>query len=234
VIPPPPEFLAMIAEREIEFDPGDVERLGRFLALLLDANTRFNLTGVTDPAAAWTRHVFDSLTLMPVLASLDVRRVIDVGSGGGLPGLPLALVMPDVEFTLLEATGKKAAFLSETAEALGATNVRVVNDRAETVGRDRENHREQYDAVTARAVGPLRVLLELTLPLARIDGHVLAVKGERAADEIEASAAALHALHAGVVSAERTPTGTIVLIEKKRRTPKIYPRRPGEPKRTPL
>ena len=139
-----------------------------------------------------------------------------------------------VGFTLLEATGKKARFLEATAAALGLANVTVVNDRAETAGQDREAHREQYDAVLARAVGRMPVLLELTVPFARIGGHVLAIKGAQADAEIIEARAALHALHAKVVETRRTATGTIVIIEKARRTGKMYPRRPGEPKRAPL
>jgi 16S rRNA (guanine527-N7)-methyltransferase len=113
-------------------------------------------------------------------------------------------------------------------------NVDVIGERAETIGQDRENHREQYDLVVARAVGRLMVLVELTLPLARVRGHVAAIKGARASKEIEEAAKALRLLHGEVVETTRTPTGTIVLIEKLRRTAKLYPRRPGEPKRAPL
>ncbi|MCP3904617.1 MAG: 16S rRNA (guanine(527)-N(7))-methyltransferase RsmG [Planctomycetes bacterium] len=231
---PPPAFLAQVEALEIAFDSGDVERLARYLALLLDAARSFNLTAITDPDEAWVRHIADSLTLLPILASLEAKRVIDVGAGGGLPGVPLAIAMPDVSFTLLEATGKKARFLEETAAALDLANVTVVNDRAETAGQDRETHRERYDAVLARAVGRMPVLVELTVPLARIGGHVLAIKGARAEAEVAEAKAALHTLHARVVETRRTATGTIVIIEKSRRTGKMYPRRPGEPKRAPL
>jgi 16S rRNA (guanine527-N7)-methyltransferase len=218
----------------IAFDAGDLEALGTYLSLLLETNTRFNLTAVTDPDEAWTKHVFDSLTLLPYVLGAEARHVIDVGSGGGLPGVPLAIALPEVDFTLLEATGKKAGFLCDVAERLALANVEVVNDRAETIGRDRDRHREQYDLVVARAVGKLAVLAELTVPLARVGGHVAAIKGARAAREIEQAARALHLLHGEVVETARTPTGTIVVIQKRRRTPKLYPRRPGEPRRAPL
>jgi 16S rRNA (guanine527-N7)-methyltransferase len=231
---PPASFLAAAEALGIAFEPGDVERLGRFLGLLLEANTRFNLTAVTDPREAWMRHVLDSLTLVPYLASLEAATALDVGSGGGLPGIPLAIVMPEIRFTLLEATGKKARFLDETARALALTNVTVVNERAETAARDASRHRERYDAAIARAVGRLPVLLELTLPFVRVGGVVLAVKGEKAAEEIGEARRALHLLHASVVAKDRTPTGTIVVIEKHRATPKAYPRRPGEPGRRAL
>lgn len=246
---PTEEFLAAAAAHGIAFDDGDLARLGRYLALLFDANTRFNLTSVTDPAQAWMRHIFDSLTLLPTLASTDVNsddggggriasgaplRIIDVGAGGGLPGIPLAICMPSAQVTLLETTGKKAAFLRETSAVLGLANVEVVNDRAETAGQDHHRFRERFDVVVARAVGPLSVLLELTVPFARVGGIVLAIKGEKAAEEIAAAKQALHLIHAHVIEARRTPTGTIVVIEKQRKTPRVYPRTPGEPKRKPL
>ena len=142
----PAAFLERIAALGIELEPHDLHRLGRYLALLLDANTRFNLTAITDPNEAWMRHVLDSLTLLPLIASAEASRVIDVGSGGGLPGIPLAIAMPHVRFTLLEATGKKARFLNEAVQQLGLTNVEVVNDRAEAVGQDSSGMcREQFD-----------------------------------------------------------------------------------------
>lgn len=233
-LPAPDEFIQAAETHGIAFDPDDLERLGVFLALLLDANTRFNLTAVTDPAEAWMKHVFDSLTLLSYVDAAQAGSVIDVGSGGGLPGVPLAIAMPGVRFTLLEATGKKAGFLREAADALHLSNVTVVNERAETIGRDRRSHREHYDVVVGRAVGRLAVLLELTIPLARVGGFVLAIKGARARVEIEQATGALRLLHCEIADTARTPTGTIVVIEKLRRTPKAYPRRPGEPKRSPL
>jgi 16S rRNA (guanine527-N7)-methyltransferase len=224
---PPARFAEAAEAYGIEFDPGDLDKLGEFLSLLLEANTRFNLTAVTDPDEAWVKHVFDSLTLLPYVVSAEATHVIDVGSGGGLPGVPLAIVLPEVDFTLLEATGKKADYLRDVAE-------RVINDRAETIAHDRENHREQYDLVVARAVGRLVVLAELAVPLVRVGGHVAAIKGAKASTEIEEAGEALRLLHGEVVETSRTPTGTIVLIEKLRRSAKLYPRRPGEPKRAPL
>ncbi|MHC4128267.1 MAG: 16S rRNA (guanine(527)-N(7))-methyltransferase RsmG [Planctomycetota bacterium] len=233
-LPPPARFVEEAEAYGIAFDPGDLERLGEYLSLLLETNTRFNLTAVTDPEEAWTKHVFDSLTLLPYVVSAEARHVIDVGSGGGLPGVPLAIALPEVDFTLLEATGKKADFLRDAAGHLELANVEVINDRAETIGHDRQDHRAQYDLVVARAVGRLVVLLELAVPLARVGGHVAAIKGAKAAREIEDAARALHLLHSEVTETAGTATGTIVLIQKLRRTPKLYPRRPGEPKRAPL
>ena len=158
------------------------------------------------------RHVQDSLTLVPFLASAGAKRVIDVGSGGGLPGLPLAIAMPDVEFTLLEATGKKAAFLADTARALGCGNVRVVQERAEVAGQDHHVHRARYDVAVSRAVGRLNVLAELTVPFVREGGTVLCIKGAQAPEEVAEAKQALYRLHAQVADLVRTPTGTVTRV----------------------
>ncbi len=230
----PQDLTARLAALGVELEPGEAERLDAYLADLLTTNEKFNLTAVRDEGEAWERHILDSLTLVAPLASLGAQDVADVGSGGGLPGLPLAISLPAVRFTLIEATGKKAAFLRACVERLGLSNVEVVQERAETLGQDHHRFRERFDAVLARAVGPLRVLLELTVPLAKVGGFVLAVKGQKAEEELAGAKAALHALHAAHRCTLDTPTGRIVVIEKARRTPRVYPRAPGEPKRRPL
>lgn len=231
VLPPTDEFLRLAAEEHLAFEPGELERMGRFLELLLEANRAFNLTAITDPAQAWRRHVFDALTLLPLLAGAE--RVCDLGSGGGLPGMVLAIALPAPRFTLVEATGKKATFLRHAAERLELSNVAVVQERGERVGHD-PAHRAAYDAVTARALGPLRVIVELAAPLLRVGGLLLAVKGQRASEEVAAAANALHLLGCGVAATRPTPTGTIVVVEKRAATAARYPRPPGDPARAPL
>jgi 16S rRNA (guanine527-N7)-methyltransferase len=240
----PASFLERCEAYGLGFEEGELERYGHFLAHLLDANRKMNLTGVTDPEEAWTKHVFDALTLVPVLGELgDGARVVDVGSGGGVPGIVLAIALPGVSFTLIDATTKKTAFLGQVAAALRLENIEVVTARAERLGQDRGEktgtgraggHRGAYDAVVARAVGPLHVLAELTVPLAKVGGLCALVKGGRAEEELADAKAALHALHAAHAGTVDTPTGKIVVLEKLRETPKMYPRREGEPKRAPI
>lgn len=229
----PDSFLTQATALGIGFDDGDLDRFEAYLRLLLDANTRFNLTAIEDLEEAWTRHILDSLTLLAPLSVLAPARLIDVGSGGGAPGIPLAIALPQVKVALLEATGKRARFLEAAARELGLANVTVINERAEIAGRD-PMHRERYDVAVARAVGPLTVLAELTIPLVRDGGVVLAIKGQKALQEIAEAKQALHRLHAAVLEPIPTPTGTIVPLEKRRPTPHAYPRQPGEPKRRPL
>jgi 16S rRNA (guanine527-N7)-methyltransferase len=240
--PAPADFLEACEDLGVAFDVGDLERLGVFLDLLLRTNEVVNLTAVKDEHAAWMRHIFDALTLIPLLQDLpDGALLADVGSGGGLPGIPLAICLPQLEFTLIEATGKKAAFLEHVVATMGLTNVTIVNNRAETIGQMGAPHRDRYDVVIARAVGRMAVLAELTMPLARParadtddGGLLLLIKGERAEDELDEAKPALHKLHAEHVGIVQTPTGRIVVLRKRRRTPKIYPRKAGEPKRAPL
>lgn len=245
---PPAGWVERVGALGVSFAPGEIESLGRYLALLLDANTRMNLTAIRDAEEAWEKHVLDALTLVPVLADLAteggaVPEIIDVGSGGGIPGLVLACVMPGARFTLLDATGKKCDFLRDAARTLGLGNVEVLHDRAEKVGQDRGaktgtgrvgGRRGRYDAVVSRAVGRMAMLLELTVPLARVGGLVVLTKGQKADEELEEAKGALHLLHAAHAGTVDTPTGRIVVIEKLRETPKAYPRGDGEPKKSPL
>jgi len=230
----PENFNLLIADLGIEFDEGDLQQLANYLDLLLETNKQFNLTGIKEPEEAWTKHILDSLSLIPTLVKEGVQHVVDVGSGGGLPGIPLAITLPDVTFTLVETTRKKALFLSDAVEQLGLDNVTVIAERAENLSTKDGGFRGIADAVIARAVGPLNVLLELTIPFAKIDGVVLAIKGERAPIEVEDARKALHVLKAEVESSVRTTTGTVLTIRKKDATPKKYPRLAGEPKRMPI
>ena len=214
--------------------------LGRYLDLLLAANRRVNLTGIRDRDEAWRRHVIDSLTLLPGLMELgEGAQVIDVGSGGGLPGVPVAIALPQMRMTLLEATGKKARFLAECVAELGLANVRVVGERAETVGQARA-HRQRYDVAICRAIGPLREVLEYTLPLVAVGGRVLAMKGPKVEAELRLAGDALTTLGAGDVQVyDAYPAsfeqGTVIVSAVKvRPTPKAYPRRPGVPRQEPL
>jgi len=230
----PEGFYDSVEDLNVVFDEGDIDRLGGFIDLLLDTNRLFNLTAVKDSSKAWTKHILDSLSLIPQLAEEGVEHVVDIGSGGGLPGIPLAITMPQVTFSLVESTKKKAVYLNEVVSQLGLDNVTVLADRAESLATTDGGFRDIADAVIARAVGPLNVLLELTIPFAKVGGVVIAIKGEKAEQEIEHANKALHVLHAKVESSRRTTTGTVVVIRKLKPTPKEYPRVAGEPKRSPI
>src|SRR5205814_3276807 len=176
----------------------------------------------------------DCLVLVDQLG--DARTIVDVGSGGGLPGLPLKIVRPDLEVTLIEADQAKAAFLVQAAGRLVLRDVEVVAMRAEDVGHD-ARYRESFDVAVARALAPLPTLVELSLPLVRIGGKLLAQKTDK--EEVGAAERALRLLGGSLDAVSPAPstaraTGTVVVISKTAATPAIYPRRPGVPARKPL
>lgn len=235
-----------------EFIPTDLERLGlsicddmlntlaRYLDLLLDTNQRMNLTAIKDEETAWRRLITDSLTLLPGLEMLEPGAlVIDVGTGGGVPGMPLAIARPDLSFTLLDATGKKVAFLQSCVQALGLSNVRAIQGRAEVLGHE-PDHRQRYDVATVRAVGKVAEIAEYCLPLVKLGGRMLAMKGAAAEAELADAGDALAVLGAGDLALiDAYPDGfdselVVISIIKERQTPKAYPRDPGVPKKTPL
>jgi len=233
---PPDVFGQACATIGLELTDAELGRLGRYLHLLLETNRQFNLTAITDPGQAWRRHILDSLSLLPFIDASG--PLIDVGSGGGLPGVPLAIARPQLPITLLEATGKKARFLERVVDDLGLTRVTVVSARAEEAGRQ-QTHRQRYATAVARAVGPMRVLLEYALPLVREGGRVLAMKGRRVEAELDESGDALLELGGGAVELYEALPGledeaVIVEVRKAGPTPPPYPRRPGEPKANPL
>jgi 16S rRNA (guanine527-N7)-methyltransferase len=185
-------------------------------------------------------HLLDSLAALPLIDAMAPARAIDLGSGGGLPGLPLALARPDVQWTLVDSVGKKAAILAEFVAGLGLRNVAPVADRAEALGRDAA-HRERHDLVTARACAALPVLAELALPLLAVGGSLVAWKGPLAEDddEIRRGRAAIGQLGGGrlrIVDPDITALGghRFVVVSKERPTDPRFPRRPGEPGRRPL
>jgi 16S rRNA (guanine527-N7)-methyltransferase len=176
----------------------------------------------------------DCLVLIDHLG--DARTVVDVGSGAGLPGLPLKIARPDLELTLVESDQDKAAFLVHACATLGLVGVEVVARRAEEVGHD-PRFREAFDTSVARALASLPVLAELCLPLVRVGGRLLAQKTE--SEDVAAAGHAIEVLGGALIAVHASPSlarsaGTVVVIEKVRPTPAAYPRRPGVPARKPL
>jgi 16S rRNA (guanine527-N7)-methyltransferase len=176
------------------------------------------------------------------LAALDALKVvsspvIDVGSGGGFPGLPMKIARPELEVTLLEATAKKARFLEEMVAELALEGARVVHGRAEEVAHD-PAHREGYRLAVARAVAPLRVLAEYALPFVAVGGVLAAPKGSAAPREIREAGAAIDTLGGEIETVQPLdvpgPPQTLIIVRKRRETPAKYPRRPGMPAKRPL
>jgi len=217
--------------------PGFADATEAYVALMLEANARLNLTRVVAPAAVARLHLLDSLAALPLIDEVAPTSALDLGSGGGVPGIVLALARPGLRWTLVDSVGKKADAMRGFVEALELRNVEVLAERAEVLGRG--PHRESFDLVAARACAALPVLAEYALPLVRVGGAVLAWKSRVGEDEMSRGARASRVLGGG--PPQVLPSGVaalgdhgFVLIRKVTPTPERYPRRPGMPARRPL
>lgn len=216
-----------------------VSALERYEQELLSWNTRFNLTAIREPGQIRIKHFLDSLTCLCVLRDTPCERLIDVGTGAGFPGLPLKIIYPPMRLTLVESVGKKAEFCRHMVRVLALEGVEVVQERVETLGQV-PAYREQFDWAVARAVAVLPVLSEYLLPLVRMGGSMLAMKGETAPAEAQAAENATRLL--GGRLQKLTPVSLpgvaeeryLVVIGKIAATPDVYPRRAGLPSKKPL
>ncbi|HUF07655.1 MAG TPA: 16S rRNA (guanine(527)-N(7))-methyltransferase RsmG [Candidatus Binatia bacterium] len=214
------------------------DRAEAYVRLLLTANARLNLTRVVEPEAVARLHLLDALSALPLLDAMAPRRALDLGSGGGVPGIVLALARPGIAWTLVDSERRKADALRSFVDALGLAHVEVVAERAETLGRD-PAHRASFDVVGARACAALPVLVEYALPLLRTGGSLLAWKGAIDAEEIGAGRAAASALGGSAPVTHPAGFATLgdhrfVVVRKEHATPDEYPRRPGQARRRPL
>jgi len=229
-------WTSLAARANVTLTDAQHAQLSRYLDLLFEANARMNLTRITDRAQAELQHVADALTLLPHLPP-DAHRLADVGSGGGVPGIPLAIARPDATVMLIESTKKKAAFLKSAVESLGLTNVSVSEWRAEEVAHS--NSRESFDIAVARAVATMGWLAEWCLPLVKKGGRMLAMKGPKVAEELPAAAKAIKLLGGGEpvvhpVELPGTEHRVIVEIPKLAKTDARYPRPATQAKGKPL
>ncbi len=237
------DHLAALPHLRLDLPDRTLDRLERYVSLLLAANEHLNLTRVVEPEAIARLHLLDALAALPILDRISPKRAVDLGSGGGVPGIVLAIARPAVSWMLVDSVGKKAAFLREAAIALDLDAVTVAAERAESLGRD-PRHRERFSLVTARACAPLPVLAELAMPLLATGGTLVAWKGPLVAGdpEVRDGGRALALLGGGAPEivpalpggAEALGNHTFVTVTKAGATPSRYPRRPGEPGRRPL
>lgn len=223
----------------ISLSPAQVSAFEEYERLLMEWNARFNLTAIRTPEDIRTKHFLDSLTPVLVMRDTPIDRVIDVGSGAGFPGIPLKIICSSMRLTLVESVGKKADFCRMLADSLKLDGVTVVQARAEEIGQD-PGHRERYDWAVARAVALMPVLAEYLLPLVKVGGKMLAMKGEGAHAEAHAAENALRILGGHLRKLEPvTLPGVqderfLVAVDKLHATPASYPRRVGLPAKKPL
>lgn len=231
---------AQTAAWGLALDGDELERLVRY-AEFLTGYREANVIGTRDFDSVLLDHILDSLSCLLCDALDEANTLVDVGSGGGLPGLPIAIVRPDLNVTLIEATGKKARFLRRAVDELGLPNVLISNARVEEMSRQ-ESHRNVYDIATARALARLSVVAEYCVPLVRVGGCVISMKGRLDDEELAEGGRALKELGAEVEDVIRVPLlpevgekeRRLVVLRKIRGTPGKYPRSVGVPAKKPL
>ena len=223
---------------DIGLTAGQKEKLEAYMDEILAMNEHINLTAITDRDEFIEKHIADSLLWADLPCIRGSRRIIDAGTGAGFPGIPLAVIYPEKRFVLLDSLNKKLEVVAETAEKLGIDNVRTLHMRTEDAGRD-DKHRESYDLCVTRALAPLPVLLEYTLPLVKKGGYVVAYKGPNYESELAEARNALGILGGTLRSVETSDAlsdmrHVALVIEKTAETPASYPRKAGVPSKKPI
>lgn len=234
------EMKQIFDENKIKINQIQIEMFDVFYQLLIEWNKKMNLTAITDYEEVIQKHFLDSCLLLKKCPEqrFEYKKVIDVGTGAGFPGIPLAILLKDTQFTLMDSLNKRIEFLSIVIKELDLTNVQLFHGRAEEFGRN-ENFREQFDFCVSRAVASLPLLLEYCSPFVKVDGSLLLYKSKKISQEIEDAANALNVLNCHIVECmevlnKQDLQRFVLEIEKKEHTPEKYPRKAGKPKKYPL
>jgi len=221
---------------DIFLEEKQIEKFYQYMNLLLEWNEKMNLTAITDPKEIILKHFIDSLTMANKIK--EGETLIDVGTGAGFPGIPLAIVKQEVKITLLDSLNKRVHFLQDVIQVLQLNNIRAVHARVEEFAKNKKE-REQYDIATSRAVAPLNVLAEYLLPLVKIGGKCVCMKGSNI-EEIKQAEKAVTLLGGEIKQIEEITLPEsdmkrhIILLEKIKQTPSKYPRKPGTPSKEPI
>ena len=239
------EFITTLIQeckkQNIELDEGKAKALKEYKELLVEWNEKMNLTAITEDYEVIVKHFVDCLECTHLIT--NEKKIIDVGTGAGFPGMPLAIYYPQIEFTLLDGLNKRLIFLEEVVNKLGLKNVKIVHARAEEAARN-EEYFESFDAVVSRAVANLPVLLEYTSPYVKVNGKCIVMKGDNAKEELELAKNAMNILKLKNVKEKEYKYSykidneeynrTILYIEKMGNTPNKYPRNYGQIKKKAL
>lgn len=220
---------------EEKFDINDekLQKFNQYFELIKEYNKNMNLTGIDDEFGVYLKHFYDSLLIEEFIKKSDIK-IADLGSGAGIPGIVLAIYYPEKIFYLIEPLKKRCIFLNIVKDKLSLNNVVILNNRAE------ELEKEKYDVVIARAVAKLSILLELALPLVKVGGHFIALKGSKGILELKESEKALKELNAKIIEIDKAELPfekslrINIYIEKNKNTPFKYPRNFGQIKKKPL
>ncbi|MDB8621721.1 16S rRNA (guanine(527)-N(7))-methyltransferase RsmG [Streptococcus parasanguinis] len=235
----PEEFYTHLADFGFPLTDRQKEQYERYFELLVEWNEKINLTAITEKDEVYIKHFYDSIA--PILQGLIENqpiRLLDIGAGAGFPSLPMKILFPELDVTIIDSLNKRINFLHLLAEELGLSGVHFYHGRAEDFAQDKA-FRAQFDLVTARAVARMQVLSELTIPYLKVGGRLLALKASNAPEELEEAKNALNLLFSKVEDnlQYELPNGDpryITIVEKKKETPNKYPRKAGLPNKRPL
>lgn len=236
----PEEFYQALSQRGIELSDTQKDQFEIYFHELVETNKVMNLTSITEKSQVYLKHFYDSLVLGFVDENIlhDELTLCDIGSGAGFPSIPLKIVNPKLKITMVDSLNKRIKFLETIVNKLNLTDITLVHGRAEELGKNK--YRESFDIVTARAVAAMNVLTELCLPFVKVGGKFIAMKSEKAPEELNEATYAIKVL-GGKVTDQKSfelPNGegvrNFIFVEKAKSTPKKYPRKPGTPARKPL
>ena len=227
-------------ENNIDLSEKQLSQFDAFRTCLMEKNKVMNLTAIREPEDIEIKHFIDSLTSVNLIKELKGEKfsLVDLGTGGGFPGIPLKIVFPEADFTLVDSVGKKINFVNEAIETLGLKKIKGVASRAEDLGRGKK--RESFDLCTSRAVAKMEVLLEYCLPLVKVGGYCILYKNADFEEELKDGKRALKILGGRVAKTEKfeLPKGAgsrgLIVIRKEKAAPVQYPRRPGKPSKSPI
>ena len=228
-----------IEDLNIELDDHQLESFTTYKELLKEWNQKINITSITEDVEIDIKHFLDSLTPISTNLMDGKKKLIDIGTGGGFPGIPLKLYNPELEVTLLDSLNKRIIFLDEVIKNLNLKDIEAVHGRAEELGRTRE-YREVYDICISRAVAALDTLAEYCMPFVKVGGYFIAMKGPDVEEELKESEKGIEILGGKIIKTEilTLPESDIrhslIIIEKIKETPTKYPRAGGKPRSNPL
>lgn len=232
-------FREIFRKLDIAFSPDKEDKLTGYMDEILELNQHINLTAITDRDEFIRKHYIDSLLCVNYDEFKNAKNIIDVGTGGGFPGVPLAIAFPEKNFVLIDSLNKRIKIINELCEKLGITNVRAVHGRAEELARKKEM-RDSFDLCVSRAVANMSTLTEYCLPFVKKGGNFIAYKGPECGPEIAAASRAIKVL-GGRLTHEESPVfegsdfeHKLIFIKKEKNTESKYPRKAGTPSKEPI